>query len=132
MGINPDIGYFIPKRTYIASIASSGNKTIVTTTEENGYSEGLYVRILYPQSYGMTSLINKDFLIHLIDSTSFSIDADTSKDDPFSIPVDEKQSAQVVPSAEAAFTLDGATVNSGTIPPSYSWKNVNFPWVNRP
>lgn len=131
MGINPDIAYFVPKRTYIASIASSGDETVITTTDDHHYSEGLYVRFVYPPSFGMISIINKDFLIHLIDNTSFSIDVDTRKDDPFVLPAGHKQSAQVVPTGEDALTLANAIENSGTIPPSYSWTNTTFPWVNR-
>lgn len=125
------LNYFKPYRQYISSIVPTGTITKVTTTEANNYLPGLFVRLVYPESFGMVHLINRVFKITIVDSTSFTIEFDSSKETPFSIPIGAKQPAEVIPVGEEASTLQNAVRSNGTSLPEYSWTNTTFPWVNR-
>jgi len=74
--------FFVPNRQIIQSISNS-YPAIVTTTQDNGYQQGLIVRFVIPPTFGMQQLNNQTFLISLISNNSFSINVDTSDFDPF-------------------------------------------------
>ena len=96
---------WIPHRATISNI-TQGFPTIITTTDDNGYLPGLYVRIFVPYNDGVQSIVGKVYLITVISANTFSIPADTRNDKAFSL--SSLQQAQVIPVAELANTLDMA------------------------
>lgn len=106
------LNYFVPNRQNISSISQS-NPAVVTTTQDNGYHDGLFVRLNYPLSFGMNQLIGQVFQITILSSTTFSIDVDTRNFDAFTI-ANTLQTAQVIPVGEIATTLVNAVINNNT------------------
>jgi len=75
---------FVPKRRLIGAITNAMN-AVVTTTADHGYSSDEYVRMVVPNTYGMTF----DYVLARITvtgATTFSIDVDTSLMDAFAAP----------------------------------------------
>jgi hypothetical protein len=105
---------FQPAMRLIASITNA-NPATVTTTFAHQYDTGLIVRLDIPPACGMQGANGMKGAITVIDSTSFSIDIDTSLFDAFSIPVSpgpfDFTCAQVVPIGEVNDTLYLATRN---------------------
>ena len=66
-----------------------------------------------PALFGMTQVSNQIYLITVIDSTSFSIDADTRNFDVF-IAGTDTQSPQAIPVGEVATTLNNLERNTLT------------------
>jgi hypothetical protein len=85
---------------------------IVTTDVAHGYISNQIIRLLIPKEYGMN--INASGAITVINSTSFSIDIDTSNQYPFVTPT-------AVPNTQSAFTDAQAIPDSGT------WNNIGAP-----
>lgn len=106
---------FVPNRQTILSITNA-NPGVVTTTQANGYHNGLYVRLVIPTADGMQQANGNIYLITIIDSISFSLNADTSNFDSFS-PISTSQVAQVIPVGEISATLKNAVENNGNIIP---------------
>ena len=73
---------FRPTSRNISSITNA-NPAVVTTYIPHGYFDGIYVRIVFPDNFGMEPLSNQVFEAKIISDTSFSIDADTTQMSPF-------------------------------------------------
>lgn len=76
----PIFSDFIPQRRLIQSVTNEAN-AVVTTTEDHGYTDGIYVRVEVPKSYGMH--IFEQTKIIVTGSTTFMTEIDTSSQDPF-------------------------------------------------
>ena len=78
---------FSPAMRLITSITQSRPAT-VTTSFAHGFSTGQVVRFYIPKQYGMFQLDGVKTAITVTGNTTFTIDIDTSKYFPFSVPVD--------------------------------------------
>lgn len=107
--------FFVPNRQIIENITQA-NPGVVTTTQDNGYHNGLFVRIQLPGSFGMSQLDDQVFQITVLTSDTFSIPVDTRNFDAFSLST-TTQSPQVIPVGEVASTLISAVVNNDNITP---------------
>lgn len=107
--------FFVPNRQTVSSITRA-NPGVVTTTQNNGYLSGLFVRFFFPLDVGMNQLNEKIVKITVISDTEFSIGLDTTNFDAFSA-VGTAQVAQVIPVAEAGDSLLQATDNNNNIVP---------------
>jgi hypothetical protein len=104
---------FQPAKRIISAITNDFNASVTTTTDHD-YIDGEIVRIYVPEGFGMEQINQQIGEITVTSSTTFTINIDTSKMDPFSIPADfpySKQCAQVVPIGEINSTLAAATKN---------------------
>lgn len=127
MFVNPQIDYFTPERGYIASITPiSSEFTLITTTSPTNFKNGLVVNFVYPESYGMTRLLQYIYYINVIDSTRFVISVDTRNETPFVIPANAKQSPQVLPYGSID-SLENAVRNHGNMIPTSAWVNTPLP-----
>lgn len=109
--VNPNFPW-LPAIKTIASITRA-NPAVVTTTSAHGYSSGYNVRIVFPfpyaLSFGMYQINEMKGTITVIDSTSFSIDIDSTNFDAFTVGT-TLQSAQVIPIGQYTNTdLDDST-----------------------
>ncbi len=98
----------------IISTISQGTEATVTTTFDHQYESGEIVRFVIPLGFGMQQINKKQAVITVTGATTFSVPIDTTNFDPFSVPATiplNKQYAQVVPIAELASQLEGATQN---------------------
>lgn len=107
--------WFIPNRQQVASITRA-NPGVVTTTQANGYLQGLYVRFYFPINFGMMQLNDNVYLITPLTPTTFAIDVDTTNFDAFAI-TSTVQLPEVIPVGETADTLKNAVVNNRNIIP---------------
>lgn len=99
---------FTPVRRLISNVSTSA-KSEVTTTEEHGFIDGQWVRIIVPVAYGMEI----DYVatpITVLSATEFQTLIDTRGQLPFSTPSAPPAftEAQVVP-------ITGVTDNLGII-----------------
>lgn len=109
------ISTWAPTSQIITNITNA-NPGVVTTSQSHGFLNGLYVRIdMFPEPalFGMTQVSNQVYLITVIDSTSFSIDADTRNFDVF-IAGTDPQAPQAIPVGEVATTLNNLERNTLT------------------
>lgn len=106
---------FVPNRQTVTNITNA-NPGVVTTSQPNGYHDGLFVRFFYPVMFGMTQIAGFIYQIKVLSPTTFSIDVDTSNFDAFAIK-SSSQTVQVIPVAEVAATLVSAVVNNHNIIP---------------
>ena len=106
---------FLPS-SFIISNITNANPGVVTTSTPNNYLSGNLVRLVCPESIGMNQVLNNVYKISVIDSTHFSINADTSNFDAYS-PVNELQLPQVIPVGNNAPGLLEATRNADNIIP---------------
>lgn len=67
----------------VATAISNANPGVVTTAVNHGYSNGLYVRLVIPQGFGMSQANGNVYLITVLSPTTFSLNADTSNFDPY-------------------------------------------------
>jgi hypothetical protein len=111
------ISTWAPQRSEIASITTA-NPGVVTTTSPHGYLTGLYVRLVFPDTFGMPEVAGQVFLIDVLSPTTFSIDQNTSKYTPFALG-SSLQVPQVSPVAEVAFSLSQAEHNTLNVTPGY-------------
>lgn len=96
---------FQPQSHLIANVTNAVQAQ-VTTTDVNGYTDGLVVRIFVPPVYGM-SIPYVQTTIQIVDDTNFITDIDTSVLFPFVAPTFE---TLVTP----AFTQAQVILISGT------------------
>ncbi len=101
---------FKPSMRIITNI-TNGNPATVTTSFAHGYSTGLIIRLILPSGYGMNQANQLFSDITVVDSTSFTIDIDTTLFQPFTTPIDQTQYAQSVPIGEINSTVYLATKN---------------------
>lgn len=107
------ISTWAPQSRIITNITQA-NPGVVTTSQPHGYHNGLYVRIDMqpkPSLFGMTQVSNQVYLITVVDSTSFSLNSDTSNFDSF-IALTDPQAPQAIPVGEVATTLVNAEKNT--------------------
>jgi hypothetical protein len=126
--VNPN-AYFYPVARLILSISQSSPAIITTTNNTqvtggvlvavaapHGYESGLTVRLDIPVACGMQQLNGFAGEIIVTSPTTFTIAADTTKYDPFVIPLAPippwaQTCAQVVPFAEDNSMLTSAVQN---------------------
>lgn len=107
--------YFVPNRQTVSAITNA-NPAVVTTTQNHGYQNGLYVRFFFPGNYGMVQVANNVYLITVLSPTTFSINVDSTNFDVFG-DLTTSQLPQVIPVGEVATTLLSAVVNNENIIP---------------
>lgn len=107
--------FFVPNRQDISSITNA-NPAVVTTTQNHGYQAGLYIRLVYPVTFGMEQLIDQVFLATILSPDSFSIPIDTTTFEPYNSAT-SFQVGQVIPVGEISSTLANAEKNNYTIIP---------------
>lgn len=104
---------FQPAMRLISAITNA-YPAVVTTTFDNQYITGTIVRLDIPAACGMRQANQLMGAISVINSTSFSIDIDTTWFDTFAIPVfsaNTDSAAQCVPVGSVNDTLLPATQN---------------------
>lgn len=115
---NP-IPIFQPAMRIITNITNA-NPAVITTSFANQFKSGTIVRIVMPfehgyYPWGMAQINNQQETIEVISSTTFFIDIDTSRYDPFYTPgfgqLGYDQRPCVVPIGEINSILSAATVN---------------------
>ncbi len=112
---------FAPAMRVITAITNSF-PALVTTSFANGYLTGAYVRLNIPKGYGMQQGNQLTGYITVINPTQFNIDIDTTKFDPFVVPIVlpfSLQSAQVTAIGELSVNLDSAVQNQLNTTPNY-------------
>ena len=94
---------FQPAMRVITAI-TNGFPAVVTTSFAHNYHTGLIVRLDIPEEYGMSQANQLFGPIIRIDATNFTIEIDTTKFDPFLVPVPALifTQPQAVPIAEVA------------------------------
>lgn len=85
---------FYPKRREISAITNAENAE-VTTTENHGYSTGMWVRLFVPYGYGMRLFDVAQ--ITVTSDTTLTVDFDTLDMDAFAETAAAKTPAQVIP-----------------------------------
>ncbi len=98
----------------IISAISQDSQAEVTTTFAHQYQSGEIIRFVIPLGFGMQQINQMQAPITVTGSTTFTVPIDTTRFDAFSAAStfpDNKQYAQVVPIAEIASQLEGATQN---------------------
>jgi hypothetical protein len=106
--------YFRPGAFDIAAITNAIIPTVTTTTDNN-YTNGQWVRLYIPPEFGMTQANFLKGIINVTSATTFTISIDTTSFDPFIIPSADPliaiTPAQCVSIGEVASTLQGAFRN---------------------
>jgi len=104
----------------ILSISNTNPAVVVTTYDgitaaANDYINGLIVRIVVPEWFGMQQINDRKGIITIISPTSFSITIDATNFDSFSIPSlnpgNLQNAAQVIPVGEVTSQVTGSFVN---------------------
>lgn len=110
MGANPN-PYQLPAISQIASVTNAF-PALVTTTFANNYLTGGIVRFYIPHYCGMTQANFMKGAITVTGPTTFTIDIDTTRFDPFvAPPSDTVTPPQIVPVGEETEFLDSAFRN---------------------
>lgn len=107
--------FFVPNRQTVTNITRA-NPGVVTTSQDHGYLNGLFVRFYSPKSFGMTQLDGNIYEITVLSPTTFAIDTDTTNFDSFVVS-SPSQVPQVIPVGEVASSLVQATINNQNIIP---------------
>lgn len=107
--------FFVPNRQTVSNITRA-NPGVVTTTQDHGYHDGLFVRFYFPVNFGMTQVNGNEYQITVLSPSTFSINADTSNFDVFAIN-STTQTPQVIPVGEVANTLISSVLNNDNIIP---------------
>lgn len=113
--------FFIPNRQIIQSITNA-NPGVVTTTQDHGYSTGLFVRLVLPDNFGMQQVNDQVYEITVQSPTTFAINSDTTNFDSFAL-LSSVQSPQVIPVGSDALSILEAVQNNGTILPTANFLN---------
>jgi hypothetical protein len=103
---------FQPALRIISSITNA-NPASVTTTIDHDYLDGLIVRLIIPDGFGMTQADNLTGTITVTADDTFTIDIDTTNFDAFAAPSPLPSAytcAQVIPIAEGT-SLTNVTKN---------------------
>ena len=98
----------------IVSAISQATQAQITTTFNHQYRSGEIVRLVIPLGFGMQQINQMYAPITVTGLTTFTMPIDSTKFDAFSVAStfpDNQQYAQVVPIAEIASQLEGATQN---------------------
>lgn len=106
---------FVPNRQIIQSITNA-NPGVVTTTQDHGYHDGLFVRLQIPFVNGMQQVNGNVYLITVLSSNTFSINENTSNFDSFALN-SATQPSEIIPVGEVAETLINAVKNNRNIIP---------------
>ncbi len=105
-----DYTNFIPKRRLIADIDNAQLAT-VTTSEDHGFDDGDWIRLIVPPEYGMSFDYTQARVVSVPSDDTFIVAIDTLDMDAFVVPVDYPyimQPAQVVP-------MSGVELNNTSI-----------------
>ena len=96
----------LPALNFITSITQS-NPAVITTATNHGYSDGLFIRVVFPQTvapvFGMTQINEEIGEIIVLSANSFSVDIDTTHYGAFVLGI-SPQMPQVIPIGVAAQT----------------------------
>lgn len=111
--------FFIPNRQTVQNI-TNGNPAVVTTTQANGYHNGLFVRIVLPRDWGMQQVNGGVYQVTILSPTTFSINVNTTNFDSFTSG-SARQVPQVIPVGEVSSTLVNAVINNDNIVPESSF-----------
>lgn len=106
------ISTWTPTRQIVAGITNA-NPAVITTVDNHGYHDGLFVRFVFPVSFGMEQLSQNPYQITVLSVNTFSINENTSNFDSFTIS-SSLQSPQVIPVGEVALTLINVEKNTLT------------------
>ena len=109
---NPDPRYQ-PAMRLISSITQA-NPVVIETSFAHDYVTGLIIRINVPAYYGMRQIDKHVGKITVLSPTTFSMDLDTSKYDPFAVPASPpyyNQTATCVPVGNVLNVYDVAVRN---------------------
>lgn len=79
----PIFSDFVPQLNLIQSVTNAEN-AVVTTITPHGYDDGIYVRVIVPDTYGME--IYQQTVIAVLTSSSFATQINTLGLDPFVAP----------------------------------------------
>ncbi len=113
------IPVYKPAMRAVINITNAPQALVTTSLDginpgDNGYIDGLIIRIDMPPEFGMPQ-INQQFApITIVSSSTFLIDIDTTTYDVFSVPTqypENVQYCQAVPIAELNGMLTGAVQN---------------------
>lgn len=111
---------FQPISQIITSITQA-NPAVITTEDDHGYSDGLYIRVFYPpvspqiaNPFGMPEVSGNVYLITVLTDDTFSIDVDSTTFQEFTGAGSTLQSPQCIPVGEIASTLVNAEMNNLT------------------
>lgn len=107
--------FFVPSRQQVSAITQA-NPGVVTTTQDHGYTTGLFVRFYFPINFGMMQVNGNVYKITVLTPTTFEIDVDTTNFDAFAI-TSTVQLPEVIPVGEVASTLAESVVNNRNIIP---------------
>jgi hypothetical protein len=109
--------YSYPSPTFQQAMRVISNITnafpaVVTTTIPHQYQDGMIVRLLVPNSFGMWQVNKMIGQITIIDTVTFSILLDTTAFNPFVVPTRKTRNfAQSIPVGEITSILSAATRN---------------------
>lgn len=78
---------------------------IVTTSFAHQYTTGLIIRLILPPGFGMSQANQLFSDITVIDTTTFTINLDTTYFQPFVTPDSPKQYPQAIPTGEVNSTV---------------------------
>lgn len=106
----------VPKINFVTAITQS-NPAIVTTATPHGYTGQMFVRIVFPHTFGpvfgMPQIDEQSAGITVLSDTTFSIAIDTRNYDPFTL-VTNPQMPQCVP---IGVTAPSSANDSGQVNP---------------
>lgn len=108
---------FIPNRQIVSAITRA-NPGTVTTTQDHGYSTGLFVRFFFPENFGMEQVADNIYEITVESDTEFSINTNTTNFDVFD-DTGAVQSPQVIPVGSDSTSLLDPVKNNGNIVPEF-------------
>jgi hypothetical protein len=83
----------------------------ITTSFAHNYIDGLIVRILVPDRWGMRQINNQTGVVTVVDATNFTIPINSSNYDALAAPATPYLCPQVVPIGELTSQLTGALQN---------------------
>jgi hypothetical protein len=103
---------FSPPRVAISAITQA-NPCVVTTEEDHLLHTGAVVRLHVPKNYGMDPLNNNAYIITVLSSTMFSLQA---KQVPPSINIDSTEFPAFTIPSNPQFTAEVISIGSGPTP----------------
>lgn len=100
---------FTPYRNIVDDITNA-SPAVVSCTQNHGYDDGLYIRLVMALDSNMYQLNNEVYLVTILSSDTFSIPVNTSSFLTFDS--DTLQPSQIIPVGELSLTLSSAEQNN--------------------
>ena len=88
----------------IIQFITNANPAIITTTFDHNYKDGDIVQIIIARGGGMTQMNQKQGVVTVLSSTSFSMPIDSREFDAFVFPTDVLQDPPLLASGRKYFT----------------------------